>query len=268
MPDCCSPKTRCDACRLASTRVHSCIVKDSLHCPEEVYPVIYTLSFKGSNSDAKELLRATRERFQYTFRGGLPILGAVREAAKGGGESKSQWQDLDGTVAMDRLKAVTREEIRIEIERWQEAETASFSHRHSRPQRPSALMRAGSWIGLLVTNKIDTERWHDDRCSRAVMRASDWNGPLTPAEKEIERIQAAGARRRQREMSMLVSFPVEVLAGDSFDQVFCMEFGGKFTLTNRSPFSDSRHASLHCLNWVSMVHPEEDPEGNEPWGGG
>lgn len=264
MPDCTS-NTWCDECRLASTRVHPCIVKDDFICPKDACPVIYTLSFKGSNSDAKELLRVARERFKYTFRGGLPVDGAVREAAKDNGESESQWQDLDGTIAMDRLNAVAREEIRMEIERWQDAEATSFSHRHGRYQRPSALRRAGRWIGLLVPNKMDMEPWHDrHRCSGTVMSASDWNGPLTPAEREIERIRAAGARERQREMSILAVFPVDVQAGDSFDKVFCVEFGDEFTLTNRSPFSDSGHASLHYLNWLAMVHPEDKPDEDEP----
>ena len=64
-------------------------------------------------------------------------------------------------------------------------------------------------------------------------------------------------------MSMLVDFPVDVQDGDSFDKVFCMEFGDKFKLTNRSPSSDSGHASLHRLNWLSMVHPEDKPEEDE-----
>lgn len=184
----------------------------------------------------------------------------MREAAKGDGESEWRWQDLDGTPAMDRLNAVAREEIEMERERWQ-----SFSHTHSRYQRPSALRRAGRWIGLLVPNKMNMEPWHDrHRCSGTVMSAGDWNGPLTPAEREIKRIRAAGARKRQREMSILAVFPVDVQVGDSFDKVFCMELGDEFTLTNRSPFSDSGHASLHYLNWLAMVHPENEPDEDEP----
>ncbi len=286
MPDCTSANTRCDECRLASTRIHSYVKKEALNCPKEVYPVIYTLSFTGSNSEANELLHATRGRFLYTFKGGLLVRGAVREAAKDGGKSKSQWQGLDGTVAMIRLRAAAREEARMEMEarremearmeaearmemkRWQDARPAPVWHR--RYKRPSALKRASRWIGLLVPDEVVMERWEDpgahyrDGHPSAVRRAGSSSRHRTPAEMEMERIQAAGDRRIQREMSMLVDFPVDVQDGDSFDKVFCMEFGDKFKLTNRSSSSDSGNASLHRLNWLSMVHPEDKPEEDEP----
>lgn len=202
MPDCTSANTRCDECRLASTRIHSYVKKEALDYPKEVYPVIYTLSFTGSNSEANELLYATQGRFLYTFEGGLLVRGAVREAAKDGGKSESQWQGLDGTVAMIRLKAAARKKVRMEMEarmemeRWQDARPARVWHR--RYKRPSALKRASRWIGLLVPDEVAMERWEDpgahcrDGHPSAVRRAGSSSRHRTPAEMEMERIQAAG----------------------------------------------------------------------------
>lgn len=165
------------------------------------------------------------------------------------------------------MEARREMEARMEMERWQDARPAPVWH--GRYKRPSALKRAGRWIGLLVPDEVVMERWEDpgahyrDSHPSAVRRAGSSSRHPTPAEMEMERIQAAGDRRIQREMSMLVDFPVDVQDGDSFDKVFCMEFGDKFKLTNRSPSSDSGHASLHRLNWLSMVHPEDKPEEDE-----